>query len=142
MEDHIDHVDMVRKRYEHQLNLLKKKGRTSVDEFLPGDRVLIQDNTAGKWLEEGFIEQSRAADDQSIQSHEIRMENGSLKLRNKRFIKHQTKGPHRHMQFDAQDGPDNRGQTNQVESQPDLAADRSENNASRPNTRSMGRPPV
>ena len=44
MEDHIDHAEMVRKRYEHQVNLSKKKGRTSVDQFLPGDRVVIQDN--------------------------------------------------------------------------------------------------
>ena len=50
---------MVRKRYKHQVNLSKKKGRTSVDQFLPGDRVVIQDNSSGKWLEEGVIEQSR-----------------------------------------------------------------------------------
>ena len=46
IEDNIYHV---RKRYEHQLNLSKKKGRTSVDEFLPGDRMVIQDNSTGKW---------------------------------------------------------------------------------------------
>ena len=45
MEDHIGHVEMVRKRYEHYVNLSKKKGRTSVDQFLPGDRVVIQDNS-------------------------------------------------------------------------------------------------
>ena len=50
---------MVRKRYKHQVNLSKKKGHTSVDQFLPGDRVVIQDNSSGKWLEEGVIEQSR-----------------------------------------------------------------------------------
>ena len=37
------------------MNLSKKKGRTSVDQFLPGDRVVIQDNSSGKWLEEGVI---------------------------------------------------------------------------------------
>ena len=59
MEDHIDRVEMVRNRYEYQANLSKKKGHTSVDQFLPGDRVVIQDNSSGKWLEEGVIEQSR-----------------------------------------------------------------------------------
>ena len=48
MEDHIDHVEMVRKRYEHQANLSKKKGRTSVDQFSPGDCVVIPDNSSGK----------------------------------------------------------------------------------------------
>ena len=143
MEDHINHVEMVKRGYEHQLNLSRKKGRTSVHQFAPGDRVVIQCNNSGKWLEEGVIEKSRTADDSSAQSYESRMENGSLKLRNKRFIKHATNGPDRHVQFDTQDGeqvdahdgPDNRGQ-------PDLAADRAESNASRPHTRSMGRPTV
>ena len=91
MSDHIDHVERVKKRFEHQVSLSKKKGRTSVDQFLPGDCVIIQDNNSGKWLEVGTIEQVRSADDQSTQSYQIRMENGTLKLRNKRFIKHQTK---------------------------------------------------
>ena len=121
------------------MNLSKKKGRTSVDQFLPGDCVVIHENSSGKLLEEGVIEQCRTADDQSIQCYEIRMENGSLKIRNKGFIKHQTKGTDRHVQFDAQDGPDNRRQIGQVESQSDLAADNTERNVSKPNTRPMGR---
>ena len=91
MDDHVNHLEMVKRRHEHQVNLSLKKGRTSVDEFLPGDRVLIQDNNSGKWLEEGTINLARRADDQSIQSYEIKMSNGTIKLRNKRFIKHLTK---------------------------------------------------
>ena len=68
------------------------------------------------------------------------MENGYLKLRNKRFIKHATKGPDRHVQFDPQgddqghvhEEPDNRGQ-------PVPTADNAESTANRPRTRSMGR---
>ena len=63
MNDHVDHLNMIRKRHEHQVSLSLKKGRASVDEFLPGDRVLIQDNTSGKWLEEGNINLARRADD-------------------------------------------------------------------------------
>ena len=33
MEDHINQLEMVKKRYEHQLSLSKKKGKTSTDQF-------------------------------------------------------------------------------------------------------------
>ena len=65
MDDHVNHLEMVKRRHEHQVNLSLKKGRTSVDEFLPGDRVK-QDNNSGKWLEEGTINLARRAEDQSI----------------------------------------------------------------------------
>ena len=91
MDDHVNHIEMVKRRHEHQVNLCLKKGRTSVDQFLPGDRVVIQDNNSGKWLEEGVINLARRPDDQSIQSYEIKMSNGTTKIRNKRFIKHLTK---------------------------------------------------
>ena len=115
MEDHINHVEMGKKRYEHQLSLSKKKGCTSVDQFGPGDRMVIQCNNSGKWIEEGVIEQKRTADDSSTQSYEVRMENGNLKIRNKRFIK----------QCAVHEEPDNRGQLV-------LTADSPESNASRP----------
>ena len=54
-------------------------------------------------------------------SIEIKMENRTTKIRNKRFIKHQTKGD-RQVQFEAQAEPDNnRGQTGQEESQHEAA---------------------
>ena len=102
MEDHIDHQEMVRKRYEHQLNLSKKKGRSSIDQFETGDRVVVQSNDSGKWLETGVIEKKRTADDSTTQSFEIRMDNGSVKLRNKRFLRHASKGPDRHVQISPQ----------------------------------------
>ena len=99
MEAHIDHQEMVKKRYEHQLNLSKKKGRSSIDQFELGDRVVIQSPDSGKWEETGIIEKKRVADDNSTQSFEIQMDNGSVKLRNRRFLKHATKGPDRHVQI-------------------------------------------
>ena len=75
MEDHIDHQEMVRKRYEHQLNLSRKKGRSSIDQFETGDRVVIQSPDSGKWLETGVIEKKRIADDSTTKSFEIRMVN-------------------------------------------------------------------
>ena len=92
MEAHIDHQEMVKKRYEHQLNLSKKKGRTSIDQFELGDRVVIQSPDSGKWVETGTIEKKRVADDNTTQSFEIQMDNGTVKLRNKRFLKHVSKG--------------------------------------------------
>ena len=102
MEDLVDHQEMVRKRYEHQLNLSKKKGRSSIDQFKTGDRVVVQSNDSGKWLETGVIEKKRTADDSTTQSFEIRMDNGSVKLRNKRFLRHASKGPDRHVQISPQ----------------------------------------
>ena len=90
------------KRYEHQLNLSKKKGRSSIDQFELGDRVVIQSPDSGKWLETGTIEKKRIADDSTTQSFEIQMDNGSVKIRNKRFLRHASKGPGRHVQINPQ----------------------------------------
>ena len=65
-----------------------EKGRSSKDSFLPKDKVVIQDHLTKRWNLKGEINDLRIADDGSTQSYEIRMNNGSLFLRNKRFIKH------------------------------------------------------
>ena len=49
-----------------------------------------------------MIEKKRTADDSSTQSFEIRMDNGSVKIRNKRFLRHASKGPDRHVQISPQ----------------------------------------
>ena len=54
--------------------------------------MVIQSPQNGKWLEKGVIEKKRVAADGSSQSFEIKMEDGSVKLRNKRFIRHAVKG--------------------------------------------------
>ena len=93
---------MIKKRHENQVNLSLKKGRVAVDEFLVNDRVVIQNNLNGKWEEEGVIIASRLADDHIVQSFEVKMDSGTVKLRNKRFIKHVCKEDthgERHVQF-------------------------------------------
>ena len=72
MRDHIDHVEMVKKRHEHQVSLSLKKGSTSFDEFLPGGRVVIQDNSSGKWLEEGVIDQEKII--RQMQPYQMQMQ--------------------------------------------------------------------
>ena len=106
--------------------------------------MVIQDNNSGKWLKEGIIDTVRRADDQSIKSYEIKMKNGTTKIRNKRFIKHQTKG-NRQVQFEAQVELDNnRDKTGQEESQPEAADNNrahesSERARAGPHTRSRAR---
>ena len=82
---------MIKKRHENQVNLSFKKGRVAIDEFLVNDRAVIQNNVNGKWDEDGVIIATRKADDHSVQSYEVKMSSGTVKLRNKRFIKHLTK---------------------------------------------------
>ena len=91
IKSHVEHQEMIKKRHEDQVNLLLKKGRVAVDEFLVNDRVVIQNNLNGKWEEEGVIVATRKADDHSVQSYEVKMSSGTMKLRNKRFIEHLTK---------------------------------------------------
>ena len=114
------------------------------NEELPQTSCAVQCNNTGKWIEEGVIEQKRTADDSSTQSFEVRMENGNLKLRNKRFLKYATKGPDRHVQFNHQG--DDQGRVHEEpdnsRGQPVLNADNAESNVSRPRTRSMDRQTV
>ena len=143
MEAHIDHQEMVKKRYEHQLNLSKKKGRTSIDQFELGDRVIIQSPDSGKWEETGTIEKKRVADDNSTQSFEIKMDNGSVKLRNRRFLKHASKGPGRHVQINPNvehDHEEDEAPGNSVRQPvPVLSADAGQSRGERPHTRAWTR---
>ena len=109
MKDHVEYQDMIKKRHENQLNISRKKGRAAVDEFLINDHVLIQNNLNGKWEEEGIIKAYRRADDNSVQSYEIEMSSGTVKIRNKRFIKHISKSDtcgERHVKFKLNDNTD------------------------------------
>ena len=53
-------------------------------------------------METGTIENKRVADDSTTQSFEIQMDNGRVKLRNKCFLRHASKGPGRHVQINPQ----------------------------------------
>ena len=129
---------MIRKRHEHQVSLSLKKGRVFVDEFLPGDRVVIQDNTTGKWLEEGIISLARRADDQSIQSFEIKMSSGTTKLRNKRFIQGLTK-ENRPVQFQPDNSEGQTGHGASADEGADTGREPESGERARPFTRSRSR---
>ena len=66
-----------------------KKVRKSTEEFEPGDKVIIHEQSGRKqWIDTGVIEQARISDDGSNQSFLITLDRGGSCLRNKRFIKH------------------------------------------------------
>ena len=91
-----------------------------------------------------MIEKKRTADDSSAQSFEFRMENGNVKLRNKRFLRHATKGPDRHAQFNPQGVEQDHVEEEPGNSrgQPVLNADEAQSNVERSRTRSMDRQAV
>jgi len=132
---------MIKRRHENQINLSRKKGRTAVDEFLVKDHVLIQNNLNGKWKEEGVIKECRRADDNSAQSYEIKMSSGTIKIRNKRFIKHLSKKDtrgERHVHFQLRDSTDPQ-HDNSRDQEEQRGADTDRANSTGPLTRSKAR---
>ena len=84
----IDHRALIKARHQRQEKIAKEKGRTSKDSFQEGDKVIVQDPITKRWTLDGEISAKRTADDQSIQSYEVALQEGGVALRNKRFIKH------------------------------------------------------
>ena len=84
----IDHRALIKARHQRQEKIAKEKGRTSKDSFQEGDKVIVQDPITKRWTLEGEITAKRTANDQSIQSYEVALQEGGVALRNKRFIKH------------------------------------------------------
>ena len=76
---------------EKQIKLAMKKGRTSADQFQPGDQIVIQDNITKRWSKKGTILEARSSEDNSAQSFKILTEDGRECVRNKRFLKFQAK---------------------------------------------------
>ena len=91
-----------------------------------------------------YIEKKRIADDSTTQYFEIKMDNGSVRIRNKRFLIHASKEPDRHVQISPQsvehvlvEGDPEEAHGNSMR-QPVLSADEAQSRE-RPQTRSMNR---
>ena len=86
---------------------------------------------------------TRKADDLSVQSYEIKMDNGNVKVRNKRFIKHFTKEDDqadRHVQFQSPTHGNRERQGAEADAADKREADSErEETASPPRTRSRAR---
>ena len=91
VERFVEHRQLIQNRTEKQMKLARKKGRNSSDEFQAGDHILIQDNVTRRWSKKGTIEEARTAEDGSAQSFIITTEDGRVCVRNKRFLKFQSK---------------------------------------------------
>ena len=108
--------------------------------------MIIQSPESGKWLENGTILRKRVASDNTNHSFEIKMDDGSVKLRNKPFIKHAIKGPARSVDinpnsvehvYDA--GIPVQAHSDSPVEQPVLYADQGERRESGPRTRARAR---
>ena len=95
----IDHRQLIQKRHEKQVKIATEKGRTSKDIFMNDDKVVIQDHKTGKWTLKGVISGTRVADDGTVQSYTIQMNDGNEFIRNKCYIKHDVWPPSRNVRF-------------------------------------------
>lgn len=90
VEREVDWRNMLTEGTNQQAKLAtSKRERKSREEFKPGDKVIIQEQTGRKqWIDTGVIDEARVSDDGSNQSFLITLDRGGSCLRNKRFIKH------------------------------------------------------
>ena len=86
----IEHQDLIKARHQKQERIAKQKGRKSKDNFRVGDRVVLQNPLTKRWTELGEVTLQRTADDGTHQSFEITLDSGPVRLRNKRFMKHES----------------------------------------------------
>ena len=87
----VEHKQLIKSRMEKQIKLALKKGRTSADQFQPGDKIVIQDNITKRWSKKGTILETRSSEDGSAQSFKILTEDDREVIRNKRFLKFEAK---------------------------------------------------
>ena len=86
----IEHQDLIKARHQKQERIAKQKGRKSKDSFRVGDRVVLQNPLSKRWTDLGEVTLQRTADDGTHQSFEITLDSGPVRLRNKRFMKHES----------------------------------------------------
>merc|ERR1712215_544072 len=81
----------MQKKMDHQLEVAKKLGSRSADEFKEGDAVVAQNIKTGLWNIRGTLKEGRVADDGTTRSWLVETETGNTTLRNNRHLKHQVK---------------------------------------------------
>ena len=75
------------------MELATSKGRSSPNDFQPGDRVFVQDIASKRWNIPATVKEGRISEDGSIRSFVVERENGVELLRNSRYLKHEWKNP-------------------------------------------------
>ena len=66
----VDHCKLIESRKAKQIELAEKKGRSVPNNFLPGDRIVIQDNFTKRWDLHGMISEARISEDQKFSQRE------------------------------------------------------------------------
>ena len=82
--------DLIKSRHQKQLQIAKKKGRTSRDVFMEGDAIRVQDPVDRHWKKKGVIKEIRKSPDNQAHSFIIQLEEGGQTIRHKSHIKHDT----------------------------------------------------
>ena len=93
LERFVDHSKLIEARKEKQVELATSKGRSSPNDFQPGDRVYVQDIASKRWNIPGTVKEGRVSEDGSTRSFLIEREDGVELLRNSKYLKHEWKNP-------------------------------------------------
>ena len=80
--------EMVTRRREAQEKAAKDKGRSSRDEFLPGDKVRMWDPSLRNWSLKGTVLEGISSDDGVDRSFNVELEDGRVLRRNSMFLHH------------------------------------------------------
>ena len=83
----LDHNALIKQRSDKQVRIAQQKGRSSKDQFIPEDRVIIQDMLSKRWTIKGTVKQVRIAQDKSIQSFKTESGDGTLFVKSKSYVK-------------------------------------------------------
>ena len=80
--------EMVTRRREAQEKAAKYKGRSSRDEFMPGDSVRMWDPSLRNWSLKGTVLEGIASDDGVDCSFSVELDDGRILRRNSTFLHH------------------------------------------------------
>ena len=93
LERFVDHSKLIEARKERQFELAVAKGRSSPHDYLPGDKVYVQDISSKRWKIPAVVKEGRVSEDGTVRSFLVEREDGVQLLRNARFLKHEWRNP-------------------------------------------------
>ena len=84
--DFVDHQQFIERRKQKQIEVSRRKGRSSPTDFEPGDKVVIQDHLSKCWNMPGVITEKHVAEDGTSKSFLVEKSDGRVVIRNARFF--------------------------------------------------------
>ena len=82
----VDHQQFIERRKQKQIEVSRRKGRSSPTDFEPGDKVVIQDHLSKCWNMPGVITEKHVAEDGTSKSFLVEKSDGRVVIRNARFF--------------------------------------------------------